>query len=489
MKYRLILAACLTLTATLSAQEQRALTLADAVALAQRQGLAAEAARSQLESARWADRAFSASLLPRLGLVADAPSLVNRSIDAVPQPDGSTAFVPVRVQQGSLLLGVTQRLPFTGGDLTVGSGLSRTRSLASADGQSWDQSWRTTPFEVRLSQSILRPREVVWDRRERASVNELAERQYLEAREEIAASTSAAYFDLFAAQASLQNAEANAAVNDSLYVISKGRFEVGKIGENDLLQSELALLRARASVDAARLERDRAEASLRRLTGVRDAAPLVVTAPPTGPAVEVDPSAAATEALRNSSVVELAILQRTQASRRVNAARLGSLPGATVTASAGFNQTASAFDLVYRDLLERQQFGVRVDMPLLQWGGGKAAVQAARADAQRVESQGRARREELEQEARFAALQLSQAQRVLAISAKADTVAAKRFDVAKNRYMIGRIGIDNLFVAQSEKDAALLAYVAALRGYWTAYYRLRRVTLHDFAEGRPVGER
>ena len=106
-----------------------------------------------------------------------------------------------------------------------------------------------------------------------------------------------------------------------------------------------------------------------------------------------------------------------------------------------------------------------------------------------MESQAQARREELEQEARFAALQLSQAQRVLVISAKADTVAAKRFDVAKNRYVIGRIGIDNLFVAQSEKDAALLAYVQALRGYWTSYYRLRRVTLYDFATGRPVEER
>ena len=483
----LVLAALTVVASTAAAQQPdsaaaRTLTLADAVALAQRQGLAAEAARSQRESARWADRAFAASLRPQLGLVADVPSLVNRSIDAIRQPNGATTFLPVRQQYGEVLLGVTQRLPFTGGDLRLGSGLSRFRSIGAVD----QQSWRTTPFEVSLSQGILRPREVVWDRRERESVSELAERQYLEAREEIAASTSAAYFDLFAAQASLANAEANVAVNDSLFVISKGRFEVGKIGENDLLQSELAVLRARASLDGARLERDRAEASLRRLVGLRDGAPLVVTVPPAGPALEVDPAAATAQALRNSSVTELGDYQRLQARRRVNAARLGNLPGATVTASAGFNQTANAFDAVYRDLLERQQFGVRVDMPLLQWGGGRAEVQAARAEQQRVESQARARREELEEEARFAALQLSQAQRVLAISAKADTVAAKRFEVAKNRYMIGRIGIDNLFIAQSEKDAALLAYVGALRGYWTAYYRLRRVTLHDFVAGRPV---
>ena len=62
----------------------------------------------------------------------------------------------------------------------------------------------------------------------------------------------------------LANAAANVAVNDTLYTLNKGRFEVGKIGENDLLKSELALLRARAAVDDAKLARDRAEAALRR---------------------------------------------------------------------------------------------------------------------------------------------------------------------------------------------------------------------------------
>ena len=90
----------------------------------------------------------------------------------------------------------------------------------------------------------------------------------------------------------------------------------------------------------------------------------------------------------------------------------------------------------------------------------------------------------MEEDARFAARQLMQAQRLLAISAKADTVAARRFDVAKNRYVIGRIGINDLYVAQNEKDGAVQSYVQALRGYWAAHYRLRRLTLYDFEAGR-----
>lgn len=69
-----------------------------------------------------------------------------------------------------------------------------------------------------------------------------------------------------------------------------------------------------------------------------------------------------------------------------------------------------------------------------------------------------------------------------------DTVFSfgKRFEVAYNRYVIGRITIDNLYVAQSEKDAALSQYVQALRAYWQAYYRLRRLTLYDFERGEPI---
>jgi outer membrane protein TolC len=103
-----------------------------------------------------------------------------------------------------------------------------------------------------------------------------------------------------------------------------------------------------------------------------------------------------------------------------------------------------------------------------------------------VEYGRRLAREQLIQEAHFAALQLDQARDQLMIAAKADTVANKRFEVAKNRFVIGRIGIDNLYVAQGEKDQALLSYIQSLRGFWTSYYRLRKVTLYDFVTGKEI---
>ena len=62
----------------------------------------------------------------------------------------------------------------------------------------------------------------------------------------------------------------------------------------------------------------------------------------------------------------------------------------------------------------------------------------------------------------------------------------RRYDVSKNRYLIGRIDITNLFIAQNAKDGARRNYIQSLRSYWTGYYNLRRLTLCDFEQGEPI---
>jgi outer membrane protein TolC len=167
--------------------------------------------------------------------------------------------------------------------------------------------------------------------------------------------------------------------------------------------------------------------------------------------------------------------------RNTTTARLNNRFNASIVASAGFNQTAPILHDAYQSPLGKQTLTVGVNMPMLQWGAGHADIEAAKADEQRAQSNNKVRRDALVEDARFSALALQQAQRNVLISAKADTVAEKQFEVARNRYIIGKITNTDLYNAQTEKDAAVLAYVQALRGYWTAYYHLRRVTLYDFA--------
>jgi len=463
------------------ARAQSGLTLQQAVERAQRESFAARAAASTRDAAQQRNRAFGARLLPQISLDGDLP-IYNRSIIPVLQPDGSTLFRAQQQNEARLNMRVSQQIPLTGGNLFVESSLARVQISGEQDFRNWS----STPFRVGLSQNLLRSNSQAWNAREQGLQIDAAERQFLEAREDLAIQTANAFFDHYSARMTLENARNNATINDTLYTLNKGRYEVGKIGENDLLQNELALLRSRNAVNNARLEFDRTLAALRLRLNFPADAPLTIEVTGEVPAVRADTILAVSEALRNRAEMTEQELQTVQARRRVSEARYNSGFGAQLQASVGYNQSASDLDLAYRDLRDAQRFSLAVSMPLIQWGARGADIQAAKAEEARAESNRRLAREELVQEAHFAALQLEQSRSQLELSAKADTVANKRFEVAKNRYIIGRIGIDNLFIAQNEKDQALQQYVQALRGYWQAYYRLRRTTLYDFGEGRAI---
>jgi outer membrane protein len=452
------------------------LTLQQAIEMAQRNGLQAQAALGTRDAARGRDRAFDARLLPQISLGGNVP-VYTRSIISVTQPDGSTKFVPIQEQRSELNMIVSQRIPYTGGTLIMSSRLNK------REGNSVPETWNSSPFSLSISQPLLRVNTIGWEREINGLTSDIAERQYAEAREDIAIQVSAAYFDHYAAQVSLRNAALNAATNDTLYRLNTGRYEVGKISENDLLQSELALLRARTALDGARLEHDRTLAALRLALNVPADAPIQMQVTSDVPTFTADTAVAVQQALRNASTVRSLDLQDATARRSVSEARFNGLPGATVNATYGYNATGSAMNEVYRDLQQAQNFSVNVQVPLITWGARSGDFQAAKSEQIRVQSTGRVAREQARQEAHFAALQVDLARRQLAIAAKADTVAQKRFEVAYNRYVIGRIDVDVLYLAQNEKDQALLQYVQSLRGYWQAHYRLRRVTLYDFEKG------
>ena len=457
------------------------LTLQAAIAMAQRQSPSAQVARDARDAARDRDDAFTRRLFPQLFLSGNAVNL-QHGINPITLPDGSTQFIGQSQNQSSLQLGFSQQIPWTGSTVTVGSGVSRIDQFGSTSARTY----QTSPVLLSLQQELFKPRTALWNKRIQALTATVAERSYREAREDVAGTTAGAFFDLYAQQMTLANAQANAAVNDTLYQLNQGRFSVGKISENDLLKSQLALLRARAAVADAELARARAEAALRRTIAYPEGQPLTIVPPDSIPAVAADPEVAVAQALRNASSMEQNTLENVSAQQALAQARANNRFTATVAASAGFNQTATTFGQAYQSPLGAQSLTVGVQVPMLQWGAGRAEVDGAKADAARAEASNTARRAELIEDARFSALQLEQARRNVALAATADTVAEKEFDVARNRYTVSKISNTELYNAQEEKDQAVVAYVQALRTYWTVYYHLRRVTLYDFVANQPL---
>jgi outer membrane protein TolC len=127
-----------------------------------------------------------------------------------------------------------------------------------------------------------------------------------------------------------------------------------------------------------------------------------------------------------------------------------------------------------------QQFNLTLNVPILDWGRNKARMRTALANkklSDYVISQDEVDFEQtvITQVRKFEMLRLQ-----IEITHKSDDVAAQRYNVAQNRYLIGKIDITNLNIALTEKDDAKRSYLQALKSFWVAYYDLRRLTLYDF---------
>ena len=457
------------------------LTLPEAIAQAQGEGPAAEIAALRFEQSRWNFRSFRTDYRPTFSLAGSVPGL-ERSIDQIQLDDGSFRYVEQNRLFSTARLVAEQPLPYTGGSVSISSRLGRLDLFGDREFSQWN----AAPIVIGIEQPLFQFNSLKWSRRLEPLRYEIAERTLSEDQAQVAEETTAAFFDTYIAEINLEIADFNVAVNDTIYTLSQNRYQIGKIAENDLLQSELALLNAQSARSSAETGYRRTLEDLRLTLGLPEGTSVTIEPPTALPAFSVEPEAAVERARQRRAAFLDLERQRLEAERNVAQADGQNGFSATITAEYGLNQQANTFDGAYRDPLDQQRLGVSFQVPLYRWGRGDAAVEAAQAQRRQVNREATLRREELEQEVFFEAVQLRQLRTQVGIAAKADTVAQRRFEVARNRYSVGNISITDLFNAQREKDSARRSYIQTLRQFWTSYHRLRRLTLYDFAANRPL---
>ncbi|HEX2899315.1 MAG TPA: TolC family protein, partial [Bacteroidia bacterium] len=400
----------------------------------------------------------------------------------VTQNDGTIAFRQQNQAFSSGTLSISQQIAPTGGSIFVSSGLTRLDVF----GTNAYRLYQATPLLVGFNQPIFSFNALRWQQKIRPVQYQLAERRYLEALEDVALSIAGKYFDVYIAQMSLENAKFNLSITDSVYTISEGRFRVGKIAENDLLQTELAFLNAQVQVQQAQVSLQKSKLELAITLGLPNVDDVTVEQPDELPLIEIDPEFALNEAKQNRSDLLDFESRGLQAESSVAQARANARFNANLSASFGINNSDTSIAGSFQNLAEQQTASIAIGIPIFQWGRARAEVQSAAVQRDQVQEQIRLDQRRFERDLRFQVMDFLQAQQQLQLAAKSDTIAQRRFDVAKNRYLIGKIDITNLQIAQNEKDNSRLSYFQALRQYWVAYYQLRRASLYDFVRAEKV---
>lgn len=457
------------------------LTLEQCISIAQEQSPLAHATRYALTASRWEYQSYRADLLPSLSISGDAPNFI-KSIFTNRLDDGTLTFQTQRQSDASTSLSIGQNLLFTGGRLSVSSGLTRLGIFAAEN----TYQWQSTPLVIGYQQPIFGFNELKWRTRLEPLEYEIAQKEFVEDMEGLAVTVTQRFFDVMLAKINLENAVFNVARNDSIYQISQGRYNVGSIAENDLLQSELALRNAEADRTRARLEFNRSLNDLKIILGYSTDVQLDVTPPEELPEPDISVERAKQLAIRNNSEALSYRLNELQADRDYDLAESESGFSATLNANFGLNQTAENFRDLYQNPENRQFITVGFDVPIFNWGKQEALVNAAQNQQRAVANSIEFQRHQFDQQVEYTVSQFLQLKGQVLLAAQSDTIAQRRYEVAQNRYLIGKIDVTNLFIAQNEKDAARQEYIRALRDFWTGWYELRELTLYDFQKNEPI---
>lgn len=480
MKQILLTILCVAMITASFAQETLQLTLAQTIQLAQQQSPSAIAAQHTLRSAYWTYRYYEASYKPSVTL-SSSPSF-NRGIERVVQPDGSNNFVHVSQVNSDASLQISQNIPLTGGSIFVNSSLLRDDQIE-GEGRT---SYRTQPISIGYQQNLLGYNELKWNRRIEPLRWQEAQKQYSETMELVASQASSYFFALATAQTNVDIARSNLASADTLCFMANGRYNIGTITENEMLQLQLNKLREETNLLDADVSLQAAAEALRNFLNLPTTAQLSVVTDDNVPQIEVSLAEALQLAMQNSPDPDY--YKRSQLESRQNLAYTKASTGlkADLYLQFGLSQTGQELHDAYRNPTDMQYASVSVSIPILDWGRGKGRRRVAQSNVDLADIQAEQGMKSFEQNVTKMVQQFNLQSRRVAVASQADKTAERRYEVARRLYVMGKSTILDLNSAISEKDSARRSYIQSLSTYWSLYYGLRSMTGYDFAMNHPI---
>jgi len=470
-------------------EEMSHITLEEALQLARTQSPEAIRARNTFMVQYWRNRAYQASFLPSLTFDSSLPNFSRQIIPVTSiDPDTGEARHDFSSDFSSQISGgfyMRQNLP-TGGVISLGSSLSRIDRFRESLNNRIATEYMSTPLNISLNQSIFGVNQRKWDRKIEPIYYQEAKKNYIKQMEDLSQNVITYFFNLASAQQAVAIAEFNQANNDTLVKIAYGRYQMGTIDESDLLQSELNYSNACSALNEALLSLENQQNRFRSFLGFNERTAVQSILPDHVPELWLLVDEVLFLAKENNPALLNQQLQLIQAAKNVAEQQANRGFSANLNLSYGLNQVADNLTEAYRSPRNMQTVRIGLSIPILDWGRGKGLVRMAQADEELAKARVDQAMIDFEQEVVLSVRQFNMQQQQFAIALKADTLAQRRYQVAKQRFLIDRISITDMNNAQIDRDRSRQNYVDALYKYWLYYYRIRQMAQYDFFRKEPL---
>ena len=460
------------------------MSLTDIISMAQSDAPDVQISKTKLSNRYWFYQSYLSDYKPLINLNATLPNL-NRSIQSIILPDGTQAFVPRAFMENSTGISINQEVALTGGRIFAFTGLERI-DIFRTDATDKSVTYLSTPIVIGFQQPLFGFNQLKWARAIEPLRYEEANREYVEELETVAFQATQLFFEVLIAQLNVEALIKSKNDADTLLAISQGRFSVGRIAETELLQIELSAMNADADLAAARLNFQTNTERLRNFLGIEKAVIFDLIPPTQIPEVMIDETLALqyAEKYRSASIAFMRRLK--EAEQEVSQAKATRGFRADITGRFGLSQTAPKLGDAYADPLDQERFAITLNIPIADWGKAKSRMEVAKSNQELERMNVAQERINFEREISIKVQQFDLLRNQVNLAKRAYDVSEKRLDITRKRYLIGKIAIVELNLAIREQDAARRAYYSALRAFWTAYYELRRLTLYDFEQEKPL---
>ena len=478
----LIAALLFMLPLTIGAQTVQRLSLEEVIKLSEDQSLDAILAKHRFRASYWQYRTFKAEYLPSLMLSGTLPDYNRVYEKEYDYSSGQEYYVEKNSNSIQGTMSLSQNIGLTGGEISLQSDFRRFDVL----GDNGSVSYISTPVSINYNQPLFRFNELKWQKEIEPLKYEEAKKSYVEAIEQVHQRAVMRFFQLALAQINRDIAEMNYANADTLYRIAQGRYNLGMIAENELLQMELSFLNAETSRNNAYNNLNDMAQRLRSFLGFRENVVLELIIPSETPTFEVSADEVLNRALDNNPEMIGYEVQLLEARQSVAQAKAEKGLNANMNINYGLKGQSPDVPGAYMGLDDQQRVSVGFSIPIVDWGLRKGRYMMAQSNEEVVKTTVQQARIDFEESLLLEVAQFNLQDDQVRTAAKSDTVAAKMYEVTKQRFLIGNVDVLDLNNADTKKDENRRGFIQALQNYWTYYYNIRRLTLYDFEKGKPL---
>jgi outer membrane protein TolC len=463
---------------SLAQEKAKKISLTEAIDLASIQSLDAFRQQNMYLSSYWEYKYYRSDKLPQF-LVGANPLSFNNSIrqDYIPQ-DQSWQYSQQKNITSSASLRMTQNVALTGGSFSASSDIGMVRNF-SGDQQSM---FSSNMISLGYRQKLNGYNSMHWKSKIEPLKFETAKKQFIQSKEDIAVKTTTKFFVLVDAQIEINISKTNLANADTLYQIGKGRYQVGTVTQDELLNFELNLMNARIALTRANQGLLRARSDLNSFLGLEKNAILDCTLPTAiSSALQIDVEKAIQKSMSNNPSILSQQRRILEQDSNVKLVKSQNGLSADINATAGLNQKSMSFAESYQNPNQFQNIAlIGLSVPIVDWGKRKGQLLMAKSNREVVLNSVKQERIDFEQSVMMSVLEFNLQSEQVLNSAKADTIAQMGFDVTMRRFKIGKLDVTKLNLARNDLENAKRAYINSLRKYWLSYYQIRELALFDF---------